>query len=282
MPYSDHIRACNNHVEERFVPFLVDGNRLGKIRRTAVGLLARHPNVFDIRDDSVSLAGRLQGFDERSEAVSTVVAALKSEGAVPPGEPEAYPVTRAFGETAHFQIDRSAVPFFGVPAFGVHVNGFCRDPSGEIQMWIGRRGDHIRVEPGKLDNMVAGGQPIGLSLMENLIKEADEEAGIPEQLARHAEAVGHVSYQMEIDGGFRPDTMFCYDLELPSDFEPQCQDGSVSEFYLWPIERVAQIVETSFDFKFNCPLPIIDFLIRHGFIGEDHPEYSLLVDGLHG
>ena len=33
--------------------------------------------------------------------------------------------------------------------------------------------------PGMLDNMVAGGQPAGLSLMENVVKEAGEEAGIP-------------------------------------------------------------------------------------------------------
>ena len=36
--------------------------------------------------------------------------------------------------------------------------------------------------------------------------------------AAQAVAIGHVSYCAEIDGGLRPDVMFCYDLELPEDF----------------------------------------------------------------
>ncbi|MCH6589381.1 MAG: DUF4743 domain-containing protein, partial [Proteobacteria bacterium] len=31
-----------------------------------------------------------------------------------------------------------------------------------------------------------------------------------------------------------------------------------------------------------CALVVIDFLIRHGFIGPDDPEYVDLVGGLHG
>lgn len=280
MTYLDHIQACNNHDNSRFVPFLVDGVSLGKIAKTNIEFLKPFSDVFEIGKENISLSAKLLDFDARSAAVSEVVAELKTLGQIGEGEPEAYPATRAFDEPAHFQLDRSAVQFFGVPAFGVHVNGYCKDEAGQILMWIGRRASHIRVEPGKLDNMVAGGQPIGLGLMENLIKEADEEAGIPEPLARQAKAVGQVSYQVETDGGFRPDTMFCYDLELPREFQPQCQDGTVSDFYLWPITKVAEIVETSFQFKFNCPLPIIDFLIRHDFIDENHPDRANLIDGL--
>jgi hypothetical protein len=41
-----------------------------------------------------------------------------------------------------------------------------------------------------LDNMVAGGQPLGIGLMENVIKECGEEAGIPEAIARRAIPIG--------------------------------------------------------------------------------------------
>ena len=34
--------------------------------------------------------------------------------------------------------------------------------------------------PGQLDNLIAGGQPVGLTLEQNLIKEAYEEAGVKE------------------------------------------------------------------------------------------------------
>ena len=46
-------------------------------------------------------------------------------------------------------------------------------------MWIGRRARDKPTFPGMLDNFVAGGQPIGIGLMDNLIKEAAEEAGVP-------------------------------------------------------------------------------------------------------
>jgi hypothetical protein len=34
-------------------------------------------------------------------------------------------------------------------------------------------------------------------------------------------------------------------------------------------------------FKFNCPLAIIDFLIRHGLIAPGDADYAVLVKGLH-
>lgn len=280
MPFIDHIAACNVYEPGNFLPFFIDDTKLGEIRRDAVERLSAFPEIFVVAENRIELALTLTKFGERSAAMAQVVAKLTAEKAIPEGEPEAYPVVTAFGEPPYLEIDRTAVQFFGFPAFGVHVNGFCRPQPDEINMWIGRRAPNLRVCPGMLDNMVAGGQPIGLSLMQNLIKEADEEAGIPESLARRAEAVGHISYRLETENGMRPDRMYCYDLELPPDFVPVSQDGSVEEFYLWPLERVAEVVAESFEFKFNCNLAIIDFLIRHNFIGERHPEFEALIAGL--
>jgi hypothetical protein len=36
------------------------------------------------------------------------------------------------------------------------------------------------------------------------------------------------------------------------------------------------------DFKFNCSLVVIDFLIRHGVITPADPDYFDLVTGLRG
>ena len=35
------------------------------------------------------------------------------------------------------------------------------------------------------------------------------------------------------------------------------------------------------DFKFNCGVIIIDFLIRRGFIGPDDPDYVDILRGMH-
>ena len=45
--------------------------------------------------------------------------------------------------------------------------------------------------------------------------------------------------------------------------------------------KVAERVRDSFDFKFNCNLAIIDFLIRHGILTpENEPDYVDIVLGL--
>jgi len=129
---------------------------------------------------------------------------------------------------------------------------------------------------------VAGGQPIGLSLYDNMIKESMEEASVPEHLAVRAKSVGALSYIGERPDGLRHDVLYIYDLLLPNDFIPANSDGEVEEFYLWPIHQVLDIVLNSQRFKFNTSLVIIDFCIRHGLIYSDLPDYNEIINSLHG
>ena len=82
------------------------------------------------------------------------------------------------------------------------------------------------------------------------------------------------------EDGLKPDVQFCYDLELPADFTPHNTDGEIAEFMLWPMAKVAAIVRDTKEFKFNCNLVIIDFLVRHGLIAPEHPDYLEIVAGL--
>jgi 8-oxo-dGTP pyrophosphatase MutT (NUDIX family) len=116
--------------------------------------------------------------------------------------------------------------------------------------------------------------------MANLVKECAEEAGMPPELARQARPVGALSYNRLTERGFRPDVLYCYDLELSEEFRPLNTDGEVEEFLLLPLVEVARLVRETDEFKLNCNLVVIDFLIRHGFIGPDSPEYLDLVQGL--
>lgn len=50
-------------------------------------------------------------------------------------------------------------------------------------------------------------------------------------------------------------------------------DGEVEEFMLLPVEKVADLVNDTTDFKDNCNLVVIDFLIRHGYLTPECPEY---------
>ena len=67
--------------------------------------------------------------------------------------------------------------------------------------------------------------------------ECEEEAGIKPSLASKTQPVGAVSYaSLDEAGNVRRDCLFCFDLELPIDFEPVPVDGEVkgvNELSLW-------------------------------------------------
>jgi hypothetical protein len=109
---------------------------------------------------------------------------------------------------------------------------------------------------------VAGGVPAGHTPWQTLIKEAAEEAAIPEPLARTARQVVTLRYAMARREGLRRDVLHCYDLDLPEDFTPLPADGEVESFALWPIGRVLEALRDTDDFKFNVTLVLIDLFLR--------------------
>ena len=48
------------------------------------------------------------------------------------------------------------------------------------------------MDAGMYDHIVASGQPHGITLMDDVIKECEEEASIPIELARLAESTGEI------------------------------------------------------------------------------------------
>jgi isopentenyldiphosphate isomerase len=279
MAFLDRIRECNTHDLAAFRPFIVAGQPVGWVRHAFAETLGRFSDVFDVFREAVRLSDRLATFDARSDALEAVVRKLEAEGHIKGRRDEYYPISTSFTAPPLAKIERAAIPPFGLRAYGVHMNGFVRKADG-IHMWIGRRAKDKHTYPDMLDNTVAGGQPMGIGLLDNLVKECKEEAAIPEALARRAVPVGAITYCMEADDGLKPDVQFCYDLELPLDFTPHNIDGEIAEFMLWPIDKVAGIVRDTQEFKFNCNLVIIDFLVRHGLIRPEHPDYLEIVAGL--
>lgn len=281
MAYRDHILRCNAKDLSRFRPFVAANRALGWVSDDRAAVLARLGRPFEVRDDVVILDPALATPEERSAAMADVADALVMLGALPRVRGELYAVKTRWAGPELFRIDRAAVPFFGLKAYGVHMNGYVRTADGRFHLWIGRRAADKRIAPNKLDNVVAGGQPAGLSLRENLIKEAAEEAAIDRALAEQAICTGAITYCFEAETGLKPDTMFCYDLELPEDFVPTNTDGEISEFMLWPVEKVLETIRDTDAFKFNVNLVILDFAIRHGIITPDtEPDYEALVAGL--
>lgn len=273
MSLLNHLDACNAHDLARYRPFLVAGQRVGWVRAPFAVTLAAFAEVFTVDDDQVRLSDRLTSPEERTAAVRRVVDGLAAQGELPRRKGEDYPVAPSFGKPPLLLIDRNLVSRFGVRAYGVHMNGYVRTPDG-LKLWIGKRAKDKPVAPGKLDNIVAGGQPAGLGLMENLRKEAREEADLPGWVTDRARSVGAITYCMETDHGLKPDTMFLYDLEIPAGVVPRNTDGEIESFQLMKVQDVLERVRGTDDFKFNVNLVLIDFFIRHGLLSPDsEPDY---------
>jgi isopentenyldiphosphate isomerase len=192
------------------------------------------------------------------------------------GEP--FPVKASVTDPIRFVMERTLTAPLGCLTFGVHLNGYVRTQNG-IELWVAKRSQQKPTFPGKLDNMVGGGQPAGLGLFENLLKECFEEAGISETQASQSIATGTISYRHTDGRGLKRDILYCYDLELPDSFVPICQDGEVESFERLPIDEVLSMIETTDAFKYNCNLVIIDFAIRHGILtGDNTPDYAELCE----
>ncbi len=278
MAYLRHIHACNEPVQEPFLPWRIGRQTFGWIRPAFAQKLAEWPELFDVTDELVISPGDdLAGLET---GLGIVAQALADRGEIPGLLGEPYPITASGRDQAIASVDRAMAAWLGLRSFGQHLNGYVR-LDGQLWMWIGRRARDRLIFPGALDNMVAGGLPYGVDMHENLLKECHEEAGMPSELAARAQPVGMLSYNRVAERGFRPDVLYCYDIELPADFKPRNTDGEVEEFLLMPIEQVMQIVRETDDFKLNCNLVIIDFLVRHGLIGPEHPDYLSIVTDLH-
>jgi 8-oxo-dGTP pyrophosphatase MutT (NUDIX family) len=230
--------------------------------------------------------------EERSKAVATTLAAMRQLGhfkVLNKWRDELYAVYGK-GKELLFNVERSASPLFGVVTYGIHLTAYTRNKdSGEIKIWTPRRARTKQTYGGMLDNAVAGGIASGESPFESLVRECGEEASLPESLVREkARAAGTVTYYYIRDeraGGetnlMQPECQYIYDLELPEDTIPKPGDDEVEEFYLWSIEEVKQAMQNG-EFKPNCALVVLDFLIRHGFLTtENEPNFLEIVSRLH-
>ena len=239
----------------------------------------------------------LEGPDaaSRSTTIASTARAMQATGhfdVLKKWRDELYPVYGPGGEVL-FTVERAASPLFGVVTYGVHLTAYVRgrDAEGneELKFWIPRRARSKQTFGGMLDNAVAGGIAAGEAQFECLVREASEEASLPEQLVTdRAKPAGTVSYfyvRGESAGGetglLQPECQYVYDIELPAEVKPRPNDDEVEEFYLWDAEEVREALRRG-EFKPNCALVILDFFVRHGLMhAGNEKDYVEIVSRLH-
>ncbi len=245
-----HVLACNNtRLPGARLPFRVAGQLVGWVT----------PEVAAVIGD----AG-LPGLDRR------LVDAGHGRWRA-----EAFDVRAAPDGPVLGTVDRGVLPVLGVEAVGVHLNGMVQRPDG-LHLWVARRAADKKLDPGKLDHIVAGGVSAGMDPAQTLVKEAGEEAGLPPALAGAAVHRQVIHYAMERGEGLRRDRLHCYDLMLPPGFVPRPVDGEVAGFELWPMPRVLDTVRDGDAFKFNVNLVLIGLFLRLGLVDDPALERALV------
>jgi len=276
MSFLDRIHECNRHDPALYAPFAIAGTPVGQVRRDRMTLLSECAGLV-VEPEGVRLAPHLTDAASRTETLNAAVREAGARGFCSPWRGEPFAVGVQFGDRM-CDIDRAGTELFGVTAYGIHVNGYVTDGQN-LSLWVPRRAPDGTF-PGQFDNIAGGGQPAGLGITENLLKESAEEAGIPAELAARATPAGIVSYRLDTAVGLRRAVLFVFDLAVPASFTPENRDGEVSDFRLWPAAEVMRRLAYTTDIKFDSALVMIDFFIRRGFITPDCPDYTALCTGL--
>lgn len=191
-------------------------------------------------------------------------------------------------------VERALSGPLGIITHGCHVNGYTQDPiTGDYKFWIPRRAATKPNWPSMLDNIIAGGLGYPYGPYETVIKESLEEANLPEEtIDKHIKSVGAVHYlffdsdpTLETftteNGYITGEVEYIYDLKLPHDIIPRPNDGEVDSFQLMSLQQVIEVLKNG-EFKPNCALVMIDFLIRKGYITpEIEPNYVTIQNTMH-
>ncbi|MGO4327908.1 DUF4743 domain-containing protein [Cupriavidus sp. 2TAF22] len=243
----------------------VDGRHVGWLPRLHARILRAQTAVPAVLGEAPDGgAALLPGCTEpaaRSAALATLARWLADAGHVRGWRDELFAVTPALEAPAFAVIERAAARFLGLLTFASHMNGVI---DGERALWISRRSAAKAVDPGMWDNLVAGGMPHGSDPLATLVRECDEESGIPPALARRAEAHGVIEVLREIPEGVQWEAVYVYDLLLPADFVPHNRDGEVAEHRRIEPEALLAIMADG-AMTVDATLVTLDTLKRRGW-----------------
>ena len=141
----------------------------------------------------------------------------------------------------------------------MHCNVWSKFRNSTI-IHLSKRSRELTNFPGFYDNLIAGGQPIDLSIKNNFYKEAFEEAGLSQEQSSHAKRSNTVHYQHNENTNFNSAIIFNYHLEKSDGMKFFNQDGEVESFLSIEIQNIYKILEKNL-LKPNCVIPLIDFFI---------------------
>ena len=208
-----------------YLPLWIGGAIRGRLRRDVAAALTDLPNL-EPAELGLQLRGEGRSRDSRSRALQSLAQQLRRRGLIADWRNELSAVLDDAGEEIA-RCERGAFRTLGLQNRAVHINGYRTDG----RVWVARRSALKRADPGKLDNLAAGGVAAGESPRRTALREAWEEAGVPRRLANKVDFPGMVIRSLrETQFGVHDELVIIADLELPLTFTPEGRDGEVAEF----------------------------------------------------
>jgi 8-oxo-dGTP pyrophosphatase MutT (NUDIX family) len=138
-----------------------------------------------------------------------------------------------------FRMERAVFRSLGFHSRACHINGYTH----QQEIYLGLRSNIKATDPNMLDNLAAGGISADETLQQSVIRELWEEAGVPLEISRLANPVGHIHVRRIVEPkGLHDESLYTYDLLLPEDFEPKNMDGEVSEFIKVQFIQAANLI----------------------------------------
>jgi len=231
-------------------------------------------------------------FQRRTIAFEHVTKHLLSCGVISRKHTDLYPIypfiSEKKGDTNDYEgnkkeilahVNRNSAPYLGVDSVGVHLHCYvcedttaaCNKPTG---IWLAKRAANKSHHPNLYDPTVAGGQPSNLSILENIVKEAHEEAGVKAEWilspnSKDSTFSDHTHDPLTIttaksDGScMKRSLYYSGDLQVPNCWVPTAVDGEVAEFKLYTMKELEDELRNGNSVRPSMVAVLLDFMIRH-------------------
>jgi len=231
------------HLNPEFIAFLQES-------------LEKHPiPLISIGNDRMSL--EIARPQELSQSLYQLADTMRSAGFISGWRNEDFAWLDQNGHQ-FFRLERAAFRTFGFRSMATHINGFTQANT----LWLGRRSETKSTDPGKLDNIAAGGITADETPWVSARRELWEEAGIPEKIAENIQPIGRIHMRRPIAGrGFHDELLFIYDLVLSDHFVPTNHDGEVSGFIEISLAEAAARILAD-EFTSDAAFVTADFILR--------------------
>ncbi|KAK3313084.1 hypothetical protein B0H66DRAFT_608142 [Apodospora peruviana] len=188
-----------------------------------------------------------------------------------------------WGSYHFFGIPYDIAGIFDIVTSSIHMTIYT-GKGADMKIWVARRGKNKTAYPGMLDQCVSGGIDTRAgNLLKVIRREAKEEANLGSDM-KDVLPVNKISFLNirppqagPVDAGRpEPGVRWVFEFEVGDDVRLETNERDMEGFERMTLDQVNEALLGK-EFKPDCGLVMLDFMLRHGHIHVDHPEYKEIV-----